>query len=309
MISSQLFAQSFSIQLEADTSKIRIGEQIILNYTYLLPSNEDIQLPNFKDTISKNLEIIELISIDTTFPDGDISKVIYDQKIRITSFDTGFHVIPPVKIYMESDSLVSNPLLIKVGAPELGEKPEMKDIKPPLDVSFSLLEFLSDYWEWFVLGLILIGLFAFYWFYWRNREVEVEIIEPEEPSLPSHEIALQKFNDLKEKDYLKKKKFKAFHVEMSEILREYLENRYEIHAMEQTTGEIMANLEFMGISHEQVNKLRRLLGLSDMVKFAKTEPTVSDSELGLKHCVEFVEATKIANTKDSTEEEKEGDGI
>jgi len=78
-----------------------------------------------------------------------------------------------------------------------------------------------------------------------------------------------------------------------DITREYMVNRYHFDALEMTSHEIIAELNNHNINKEAREKLENVLLLSDMVKFAKAIPTPLENDLGLSHCVDFVNETKL----------------
>ncbi len=79
---------------------------------------------------------------------------------------------------------------------------------------------------------------------------------------------------------------------MSDTLREYLENRYHINALEQTSDEIFAGLRSAQISADAREKLRRTLLLADLVKFAKEKPLPEDNEFSMENAISFIMQTK-----------------
>lgn len=63
----------------------------------------------------------------------------------------------------------------------------------------------------------------------------------EKPLLP-HELALQKLVALQQQKLWQKGDVKPYQSELTFIIREYLENRFNIQALESTTDEIVQNL-------------------------------------------------------------------
>ena len=79
---------------------------------------------------------------------------------------------------------------------------------------------------------------------------------------------------------------------MTYIVREYLEGRYGIQALEQTTDEILGQMKGIQLSAELVPKMTRLLQTADLVKFAKAEPPADYHDNAHALGEEFVRATK-----------------
>ena len=291
LFSIDLVAQN-AVNLTIDKKELQIGEQARLRFELNLPVTEQLRFPELKDTLIKEIEIIQFSAIDTLLPTDDVSRQVLTFDLIITSFDTGFHVIPPLTFYLSSDSLKTDPVLLKVKATTLDENIPLKDIKDPLNVPFSFKEWFLKNWKWIALiHLIILGI-ALFFIYFRKREKapsEPIIITPQKAA---HEIALEKLHALATKKLWETGKLKAYHSELSETIREYIENRYQVHALEQTTDEIFHHLRYLEITDTEKNKLRQVLMLSDLVKFAKEKPIQSENEQSMSNALEFVTATK-----------------
>ena len=59
-----------------------------------------------------------------------------------------------------------------------------------------------------------------------------------------------------------------------------------------TSHEILNYLENKKINKNAMTKLSGVLYMADMVKFAKANPTALENDLGISHCVDFVNETK-----------------
>ena len=96
---------------------------------------------------------------------------------------------------------------------------------------------------------------------------------------PADVIALRELEQLREEKPWVNKQVKLYYIRLTEILRIYIERRYHIMALEQTTDEILASPE--KIRTARINSLKSLasiLKLADLVKFAKVIP-----DLGRKY--------------------------
>ena len=110
---------------------------------------------------------------------------------------------------------------------------------------------------------------------------------------PAHIVALRQLTAIQNMDYLAKGDFKTYYSELSECIREYMENRYQIRALEMTTEEFLnyvstnqdLKLEFQLI-------LKDFLNSSDLVKFAKHLPLIAEAQHSLAIVHQFIEATK-----------------
>ena len=66
---------------------------------------------------------------------------------------------------------------------------------------------------------------------------------------------------------------KEYHIQASEIVRRYLEGRYEVSALELTSYEVLERLRALDLGEETLVALGGFLEDCDLVKFAKHVPT------------------------------------
>ena len=87
-----------------------------------------------------------------------------------------------------------------------------------------------------------------------------------------------------------------YQIRLSDIVRVYIEGRFHINAMEQTTDETMRSFRAVKLDEELRFKLKQLLILSDMVKFAKEQPLPAENEKSMEDALAFVKATAVLFT-------------
>lgn len=301
LLAPLLKAQELKVDLD---EAMKIGEQITLSLNFQYKGNQgetNIVWPEFTDTITSEVEIIRAGKTETSVLDPDIPILNQNQRFIITSFDTGYIVIPPFQVYFNDSLIESEASLLHVSTVEIDTSKGIADIKPNYEVDYSLADRLNDLlgWlkeNWFIpLGVaILIGLLILLFILWRRKKNRPE----EKVQLPAHVIALHSLDELSNKKLWTKGQTKEHFVELIQIIRIYIENRYGVRAREKTTGEIINGLKFEPITNDQKATLRNLLSLADLVKFAKEKPIEEDNENSLKKAYEFIEETKF------TEEEK-----
>ena len=109
-----------------------------------------------------------------------------------------------------------------------------------------------------------------------------------------HELALQQLETLKNQELLQKGDVKGYHSALTFIVREYLEKRYGILPLEQTTDEILAQLRKGDFDFSLSQKLGEVLQTADLVKFAKAQPTAEFHETAMATARAFILETKPA---------------
>lgn len=288
-------AQNITLNAKLDTNQILIGDQINLVLDILCPKNTNISFPNITDTLSEKVEIVSQSKIDTIFT-NDKEMISYKRKILITSFDSGQYVIPSlffvVKNQEKLDTISSLPQILNVYTlPVDTTKNEIMDIKQPYGAPLTFREVIP-YILYSILAILIVWL-VFYIVKHRKKRIPLlKILE--KPKEPAHIIALRELDKLKNEKLWQNNKVKEYHSEISEIIRRYIENRFQIMALEQTTEEIISAIKITSnLEEPKIEILNKTLRLADLVKFAKVEPLPDENETSLRNSYQFVNETKL----------------
>jgi hypothetical protein len=292
--SLNISSQTIDVNASVDTNFLLIGEQtqIELTVQYRLEGEPiTIKFPELTDTINEFIEIIYCSPIDTVYPDEkDLSVVEQTKKITITSFDSGYYEIPYFEFNINNQVYRTGPLYIEVQPMVVDTTKAIFDIKAPIEEPFTFMDWLKENWVWVSIVLVLLIGFIILYKYLKNRPEPV--IEEVVPEIPYYITTLEHLEKLKEDKLWQAGKIKLYHSEISEILRGYLEKRYQIIALENTTSEIMQLLRFKNIQPDLLANLNQTLTLADMVKFAKEKPLSNENDASLVNAFEFVNSTK-----------------
>ena len=112
------------------------------------------------------------------------------------------------------------------------------------------------------------------------------------PPMPPHEVALAALRDLEQRTVFEQADPEHFFVELSAIVRTYLEGRFALRAPEQTTEEFMrsaASSSVLRLEHQQL--VEAFLVECDLVKFARHRPGADRMRLGLEAAYRLVRET------------------
>lgn len=282
-------SQESRAKASMDTSRILIGDHVNIFLELNQAKDEKFEFPVYRDTLVKNVEILSVSPVDTLQIEDRLK---LRQNIVVTSFDTGFYVIPSFRFYdrERNDSLRSNALPLEVLTVEIDTTKGITDIKMPIDVPLGFWE-IAPYI--FVL-LLLIALGLFIWYYYRKKKhKETEPPVRIKPSEPPHAWALRELDRLSSEKLWQKGKIKLFHSRLTDIIRTYIEYRFDIPAMEYTTSEtVSACRPREEISEEICSNLESVLELADLVKFAKWNPLPDENENSQQIAYDFVFKTK-----------------
>ena len=98
-------------------------------------------------------------------------------------------------------------------------------------------------------------------------------------------------------------KQKTFYSGITDAVREYIDERYGVAAMEMTTAEIFKGLDDTDIPAELKAELRELFERADFVKFAKYVASDVDNAKALPVAVRFVTSTYQSDLETSVNPE------
>lgn len=276
--------------MQLDTTAIPLGGQtrLVLSLRLPMPPSETVRWPSYADTLTSQLEIIRTLPIDTVPNDG---RYELHQAYIITSFDTGYIVIPPLSVGVGNEEFESNPLLLQVVAPLLEQ--ELRDVKDMQEVEYGLLDKLVEY-RWVILALAT-SLLLLIWLVrrWRMRpEPAAKETIAETKPLPAYDEALKALEELESKQLWQKGHAKQYHSELTDVLRRYIERRYHVKTFERTTRQILTDLRLTGANGDAYDRLKATLQLADVVKFAKFKPEPEEHNGALSNARFFLEQTR-----------------
>ncbi len=297
-------AQDYSASAKIDKKIISIGDQTHYTLSCAYPKNATVEWPELQDTLVNGIEILELAAIDTL--EESNSTIHLAKKYRITSFDSAVYHIPAFnfKLYYDGDTTVhefySDSLFLQVLSVEVDTTAAIKDIHPPYKEPLRFKEMLP----WIIGGLILVAIIVFLLYYLKRRKNQQGIFTVKEKYIPPHEKALAALEKIKENQIWKKGEIKEYYTEITDVIREYISERFQFDAMEMISGEIILSIENK-IENIQRQKLQELLLLADMVKFAKLKPLPDEHSKSLQLAFDFVHKTKIEEDKKEKEEDSE----
>jgi hypothetical protein len=281
-------ANAQTLEISIDRNSLKIGEQTNLTLKAEIPKSIRSTWPLFTDSIN-GMEIVKIGKIDTVSKSKTIQLT---QNIVITSFDSGVFVIQPIALYSTSDSIISNALAIKFTGLQIDTTLEIKDIKSVIEVPFDYLTL----WPYLFLALIIIALII----YFIRRKKKTSVLQRIEIVIPPYEDAMNKLNKLKAEKAWESENIKQYYTELSEVIREFIEKERGIIALEETTDKILKDLQFLGKDSSNYLKIKLLLIESDLVKFAKSEPSAYTGQNYLEEAFEIIKALKKKETNENS---------
>ncbi|MEZ4991153.1 MAG: RDD family protein [Saprospiraceae bacterium] len=285
-----LWAQS-SVEAELARKEILIGDQVNFQIRVSHPAGTNVEIDL---SPLANVEKLEIVREAPLVSKEDAGITYLEKNVAITSFDSGTYFVPqiPVRIIGENgevEELTTNRLPLTVaGIPITNDSIQLAPIKDivrePLNV-WDVLPYLLSF-----IGIAVLATLI-WWFFFQKKEPEINIDPP--ILLAAHRIAMDKLDQLAKKKLWQKGQVKEYYSQLTFIAREYLEHRYKIPALENTTGEILRNLQREPlVDGDLQQQLRHILTASDMVKFAKAEPADAFHIEAFETTRSFVDKTK-----------------
>lgn len=266
LFTTSIFAQKVTTSI--DSTKKKIGAEFKLTIKTDVDTFSKVKFPNGK--FFGNLEVLESYKIDT-IRNGNRYELI--KKYGLTQFDSGKYLIPKLPVIINGKKVFSDSIKIEISDVKVDTlKQKMYDIKNIIPVK-------SDFGNWWIYLLILLGLAVIGYFFYRfvkkkKTEEKPVVIEFKSPI----EKATSLLQQLEKKELWQKGEIKNYYSELTDIARNYIEEEIQIPAMESTTSELILGLrnaakqKKLKLSAETVENLEKVLKQADLVKFAKVKP-------------------------------------
>lgn len=289
------------VSASIDSTLLMLGDQTAMHLEVTHDASEQVVWPAWGEQLQDGIEIVEKGKVDTTtLPDG---RVQMKQDLMLTSFKDSLFAIEPLYVTSGEDTFWTEPLALNVVQPfEIDSANAITDIKD--------IEKAPIWWwgiiRWILLVLLAIGLIELGFWLWKKydkyRKQEQETIDPE-LLRPADEVALEKLDEIKAQKIWKDGKVKEYQTELTDVVREYIGRRFEVHSTEKTSDETLREMKPL-IDKDLYGRLSKMLQLADLVKFAKWHTTPDENEQGLLTAYDFVNETKIVEAEQEKEEEE-----
>lgn len=283
-------AQRAAVSAQVDSTIMEIGDQFQLHLTAKIPQNvnlESIDLTELKGI--ENLEIGGESNWDTATVGQEI---LLKKDLTLQVWDSGYYWIPEIPFVLAqngaSNVYKTNRIPITVGSVILQDSVQLADIKDIIREKATWEDYLA-----LIIAFVLIVLAVLGYYLWKKRQDAKTAPPVPEIKLPAHEIALTALSQLKGEKLWQQGDIKNYQSRLTYIIRAYLENRYEIPALESTTDEILRSLKKVDFDSSWKNKLQNILQVADLVKFAKAKPPADFHDRVLQEAEDFVIATKV----------------
>ena len=293
-----------TVHVRADKTKMTIAETVLLELEAAIEPGYEVKMPKV-DKVLENYGIVDWDNLGDKLDENN--NVVQTYQYRLEPFLSGTFAIPAFTFeFYDVNSpeenkyeLTTEPIDIEVTS-LLGEQRAELVIADIEDV-VQMSKGKSYFWFW-ALGIVSITAAGVGVWRYLSQKKQAELVRIFKPA---HEIAYERLRTLVKEDLVKAGKIKEFYEQISDILRHYIEHRFNLRAPERTTEEFLielASAEVLGA--EDKEDLGEFLIHCDLVKFARHNPAAEQIQKTFDLVKNFIEKTKSDEKKiDVTETE------
>ncbi|MBO4724004.1 MAG: hypothetical protein J5596_01620 [Bacteroidaceae bacterium] len=296
-------AQNVIVNAEVDSMVMWIGQQTGLHVSVTCDAGQTVEFPAYRDTIVTNLEIIPPVKTDTQYM-NNAQRMTVTRKYIVTCFDSALIYIPYIPVTVDGTEYQSNRLALAFMSYDIPEE-NAKQIFGPKENLKTPVKFYEAKGFLFYWLLAALGIVAAIYLLIRYRDDKPIIRRIKiEPKVPAHIRAITDIEELRQSGDAHSEDAKAYYTRLTDIIREYINDRFGFNATEMTSYEILERLEETR-AKESLSELRDLLSTSDMVKFAKFKPMLNENDRNLVSALEFVNETKVEVSEEELQPKEE----
>ena len=281
-----------SVEAAIDSVQILIGEQAHMTVDVTANEGAKIVWPQLqpKHYLVPGVEIIEITEADTTRLDN--SKVKVSRTFTITAFDEKLYSIPGMELKVNGKAVKGNTCALKVLTLDV-DTVHPNQFFPPKDVQdnqFLWAEWSTLFWLSLLALLLAVALFYLIVRLKQNKPIitHIRIIK----RVPAHQKAMNAIDRIKAEKMQTSEDQKTYYTQLTDTLRQYIQERFGFSAMEMTSGEIIERLRENG-DKTMIDELRELFTTADLVKFAKYATLINENDLNLVNAINFIDQTKM----------------
>ena len=280
------------VEAKLDSVNILIGEQVGMEVNVTAPKNARIVWPQLKPSqmLVPGLEVVEVAEGDSTELDGGLMKV--GKKLTLTAFDEKLYPISGMKVKVDGKAYAANQLALKVITMDV-DTLHPNQFFPPKSVQtnpFWWSEWSAFFWMSLLMLALAISLVYLMVRLKQNKPIitKIRIVK----RVPPHQRALNAIEKIKAEHLQRSEDQKAYYTQLTDTLRQYINERFGFNAMEMTSTEIIARLQQSG-DKTMIDELSGLFQTADLVKFAKYSTLINENDLNLVNAVNFIDQTKL----------------
>jgi hypothetical protein len=281
--------------------EIALSDEIILTLT--VKGTAPLEVKSGDRVVAGNLwQVTEVSAPRITSATGGTQ--IWEQVLRIEPMQPGPHKLQFAPLeYSEQGGPEQSvqwqevPVQVTTTA-----KPTIDDLKPPPGIEeLPGAEAVSPWWVPALAagtGVLILALLILWWRHLRRKTRTI--------SRPPAEVALQDLNRLQASLPGSLEESTVFHTRLANVVRSYLEARFQVQASRQTSEEYYQTLAQSGlVGEEQLQLLRDFLQRCDLPRFAPLQPAPEECLQTLALARSFVEQVNSRQGEEGPERQRD----
>ena len=267
----------------------RLGDPMVLTLVVKAAEGVTVQMPAFGDALGR-FAIVDFTPRREATEDG----VLWSQRYTLQVAASGRQRVPRLRVEFVDEREGRDPKPRELLTDELGFQvasvlPEGEisaELRPPRPALAELEgPWLRRHWPWLAgAGVGLAAAGAGVWFWLRRAEQRAR--------LTAFDRALARLERLRRAGLPEQSGMDAWYVELSDIVRRYIEERFALRAPEQTTEEFLLEAGRSALSGPHRQLLSAFLETCDRVKFARYHPGAGESQQALDEARRFLDETR-----------------
>lgn len=248
------------VSISVDRKNITIGETFTLEIIYVGPRTVvPVEITSINDSIG-HFEVLGRISSDSAYVGERVEKKF---TCKLTGFDSGHWVIPPIPVVAGNSMIFSDTLAIDIGMIALqgNDYNDIRDIMEPEVTTW-------DWKPWLAGSLVGLLLIASLLWYLRKRRRSGPRSENRSGLSPYAE-AVNRISALQNEVQSGNVPVTLIQERLYEVLRFFLHRHFGLSAMSASTSDLLVRLKGIMNSPDNISTAAELLRIADAVKFAK----------------------------------------
>lgn len=278
------------VEARLDTASILVGEQVQLVVRVKTETGRRVVFPVYpaEAEITPGVEVVTNGRVDTTLHNAG-KRMELERKYTVTSFDSALYDIKPYAVIDRDTVRSRNSVGLKVGTVNV-DTTHVDQFRGPHDVVDSPFRWTARLLL-VALGLCLVAALLLCIIVRLSDKKPVTRLVKVMPPVAPHKQAMAEIERVKALPKNSREEAKEYYMRLTDALRTYIQDRFGLNAREMTTTEIIDRLLHTG-DPTALRELREVLEMADLVKFAKYESSLSESDRSVMQAIDFVNTTK-----------------
>ena len=285
------------VTVELSPKKPRLGDPLTLALTVTAQPRVTVEMPPFGEALGR-FTIVSFTPRTETAADG---RVTHTQRYVLDAPMSGRQRIPSLRVEFtdarpgqgpdggteSTHEILTDEVALDIASvlPEGQVESELRGLRGPLDESVARSQKLR--YALIPLGLLALAAAVLFLRGLRRRAQQ-------RVRVSAYDVAMRRLSTLQRRGWPKQDEADPWYVELSDIVRRYIEDRYGVRAPELTTEEFLREARQqlrMQSSHREL--LETFLSTCDRVKFAGYRPGESESQQALQAAQRFIDDTRL----------------